>query len=694
LRAAIADPAAIVARGERVLRKRLLLAAGAALAASATPAGAFGLRTHLYIADQVWQDLADCRVTVRGRDFAVPAEACRAIRGHRGEFLAGALGPDIFPDVLVGQSIVHPGVAGGWQANDWLNHLLSNARRDDELAFAWGYAMHYAGDAFAHSYVNNYAGGLFEIGADRTKAIELRHFRLEKYIDQHLDFTIDPAILRVPAAFLSAQLIQYDYGASGGPRVGDFYASAAADPAAFVRAATRRLRAAGPAAPAMTILAMLDLARVAAARAPGQEAAERARLDAALAAARAAERRWSLPQSDNMIFDARSPGFAGLTSNARTEVQAAYRVYLAQVEAWQQARALTIFTAAWARDLEVVSQRYIEASLEFGISMVQSGGTARPPLEERGSATAAYRRWLACYAPVLEGQPAAAGDLVCARMRAMRSDLALRRAALLSSVGAQPRSSYFRLLQLDEYLGGLVEDFVVGLVGLRDRSFGELLEEGLQPVPVTAETLNATFAAGPNGQLAFRCAADWIDADLGLRAPLASGADAACDNAPRTRATLDPARFAPLDDALVLARLALLDQAGLRQVATRFGGNPAEMRMGAQPRYSLLLDSVRSLDGSHQWRGISMPFPRRAAWRTAPPALSAGYASGGGPGPAGFPFYQTEALRRTAFAALFRPFEGEILRRPEMQPPAYPFRPCAGDPLRGPDAAGATIPVC
>ncbi|HTU13335.1 MAG TPA: zinc dependent phospholipase C family protein [Allosphingosinicella sp.] len=676
--------------------KRLLLLAGAASIAAATvpgPAQAFGLRTHLYIADQVWQDLSDCRVSIRGQDFAVPAEACRAIRAHRGEFLAGALGPDVFPDVLVGQAIIHPGVAGGWQAADWLNHLLVNARTDDQLAFAWGYAMHYAGDAFAHSYVNNYAGGVFEIGADRTKAIELRHFRLEKYIDQRLDYSLDPALIRAPAAWLAQQLIHYDYAAGGGPRTGDFYASAAADPAGFVRAAQRRLRAGGVAAPATTILTMLDLARVARARAPGQEAAERARLDAALAAARAVERRHNLPASDSMVFDERSPGFAGLNSTQRSEVQAAYRVYRAQVESWQQARALTIFTAEWARDLEVVAQRYIEASLEFGQNMIREGGANRPPLHERTSPTIAYRRWLACYAPVLEGQPAAAGDLVCARLQAMRSDLALRRAALLSSLGAQPRSTYFRLLQLDEYLGGLVEDFVVGLVGLRDQSFADLLDEGLAPTTVTAETLNATFAAAPNGQLAFRCAADWIDADLGLRAPLASGADNACDNAPRTRATLDPARFAALDDALVLARLSLLDQQGVRAVTARFGGNPAEPRMGTQRRYSVLLDSVRSLDGSHQWRGTAMPAPRRQAWRTAPPALSAGFAAGAATGPTGFPLYQSAALRRTVFTALFRPFEGAILLRTEMQPAAYPFRPCDGDPLRGPPLPGQT-PLC
>lgn len=674
-----------------MIRRLLAGAAACILAAAPAAAPAFGLKTHVYIADQVWQDLADCRVTIRAQEFRVPAETCRAIRGHRGEFLAGALGPDVFPDVLVGQTIVHPGVPNGWQANDWLNLLLSRARSDEEIAFAWGYAMHFAGDVFAHSYVNNYAGGVFEIGEDRTKGIELRHFRLEKYIDQHLEYAFDPAVLRVPAAFLAQQLIMYDYGAGGGPRVGDFYASAAADPAAFLRDATRRLHHSGPAAPVMTLLTMLDIAHVARLRAPGQEAAERTRLDAAAAAARAAEQRWSLPPSESFVFDERSPGFADLSRQARSEVQTAYRLYLSQIEAWQQARALTIFTAAWEHDIQVAAERYIEASLEFGATMLREGGSARPRFEDRASPTAAYRRWLACYAPVLEGSPAAAGDLVCDRMRAMRSDLTLRRAALLSSLGSQPRSSYFRLLQIDEYLHGLVEDLVVGLIGLQDRSFGELLDEGRAPAPVSLATLNATFAAAPNGQLPFRCAADWIDADLGMRAPLATGADNECDNAPRTRTTLDPARFAALDDALTLARLALLDQAGVRDMAQRFGGSPAGMRLGAQPRYSVLLDTVKSLDGSQQWRGQALPFPRGAPYRAAPPLRSFGYAPGAA-GPAGFPFYQNEALRRTVFTALFRPFEGAILRRPEMQPAAYPFRPCAGDPLR--EAGTGTTEIC
>lgn len=668
------------------------LVAVAALAMLGAPARGFGLRTHLFIADQVWQDLADCRVSVRGADFAVPAAACRAIRAHRGEFLAGALGPDVFPDVLVGQALVHPGVPNGWQANDWLNHLLTNARTDPEIAFAYGYAMHFAGDAFAHSYVNNYAGGVFDLSSERTKAIELRHFRLEKYIDQRLAYDIDPAILRVPAEFLSRQLIQYDY-AAGTPRVTDFYAAAMRDPDGFASDARRRLRRGGAAAPVTTLLAILDIARAARMRAPGQEAAERARLDAAAAAARAAERRWSLPPSDVMVLDRRSDEWARLTPAARNEVETAYRVYTSAAESWRTARAMVTFTQAWEADIELAAQRYIEASLEFGQAAVRDGGPGRPPFAEREGATQPYRRWLACYAPVLEGTPAAAGDLMCQRMRAMRADLSLRRAALLAAAGAQPTNAAFRLLQIDNYLSGLAEDIVTGLVGLQDRAFAELLDEGLNPAPVTTTSLNAPFRTAPNEQLAFRCAIDWIDADLGIRPPLADGEDRDCDNVARTRDRLDPARFMPLDNALVLARLALLDQAGVRQVAGRFGGEAASLRLGAQLRYSLLLDGIRSLDGSQSWQGNSMPFPRRAPYRGAPTLVSAGYPSGGA-GPAGFPFYQTPALRRSVFTALFRPYEGAILRRAEMQPPAYPFRPCAGDPLRGPEDAAGLTEIC
>ena len=212
----------------------------------------------------------------------------------------------------------------------------------------------------------------------------------------------------------------------------------------------------------------------------------------------------------------RRPGGRSRPAPSAARSRPPIALYRSQVEAWQQARALTAFTRAWADDLEIAAQRYIEASLEFGQAMLREGGARPPPFEERGSAIAAYRRWLACYAPVLEGQPAGAGDLVCARMRAMRSDLSLRRAALLSSVGARPRSSYFRLLQIDQYLGGLVEDLVIGLVGLSRPRLRRIARRSARAgAGQRRQRSTRPSQAGPNGQLAFRCAADWIDADLG-----------------------------------------------------------------------------------------------------------------------------------------------------------------------------------
>ena len=431
---------------------------------------------------------------------------------------------------------------------------------------------------------------------------------------------IDPAILRVPAAFLSAQLIQYDYGAGGGPRVGDFYASAAADPAAFVArgdpaAARRRPGGAGD-----------DHPRHARSR---PRRARRARRARKRPSGRGSTPLWpprARPSgagrcrpSDTMIFDARSPGFAGLTSTARSEVQAAYRVYLAQVEAWQQARALTVFTARLGARPRGRRRSAISRPRSNSASpRCEAGGTARPPLEERASATAAYRRWLACYAPVLEGQPAAAGDLVCARMRAMRSDLALapRRLALLGRRAAA-------LLLFPAAPARRIS-------GRPGRGFRRRPGRPARPQlrraarrgprsrcrsPPRRSTRPSPPA--PNGQLAFRCAADWIDADLGLRAPLASGADDACDNAPRSRATLDPARFAPLDDALVLARLALLDQAGVRQVADALRRQSGRAAAWARSRVTRCCStaSARSTAASNG-AAPSLPFPRRAAYRS------------------------------------------------------------------------------
>lgn len=178
----------------------------AAILGSATAATASGLRTHLWIADEIIADLgSDCRVTIRGAEFDLAPDLCESIRSHPNEFRAGAIGPDGFPDFITGQVTTHPGIVGDWQTADWIARLNERAASGPELAFSAGYAVHAASDTFAHSYVNNYSGDIFDLKDERN--VERRHFVLEKYIDYALPAAPDPNALSVPAEFLARQLI-------------------------------------------------------------------------------------------------------------------------------------------------------------------------------------------------------------------------------------------------------------------------------------------------------------------------------------------------------------------------------------------------------------------------------------------------------------------------------------------------------
>ena len=156
----------------------------------------------------------DGRLSLSGMRYHVPPHVLDALKKHPGSFLMGNLGPDVFPDPLVGQTTTHPGVVDGWGTGEWLDLALSNADSPDEIAFAFGFAVHAASDMFAHTYVNQYAGDLFEL-IDDEREVELRHFVLEKYIEHLTPEIMDSngntvnfnTLLRTPESFLSKSFI-------------------------------------------------------------------------------------------------------------------------------------------------------------------------------------------------------------------------------------------------------------------------------------------------------------------------------------------------------------------------------------------------------------------------------------------------------------------------------------------------------
>jgi hypothetical protein len=146
------------------------------------PASAWSLKTHVWIAQQIINDAADGQLAIAGGNYALPPHVLNALRLHPDRYRMGSLGPDVFPDPVVGQMTTHPGIDGGWHTDDWLKHLLTSAGTPEEIAFAYGFVAHAAGDIFAHSYVNAYAGDIFLL-TDGEREVELRHFVLEKYIE-------------------------------------------------------------------------------------------------------------------------------------------------------------------------------------------------------------------------------------------------------------------------------------------------------------------------------------------------------------------------------------------------------------------------------------------------------------------------------------------------------------------------------
>jgi hypothetical protein len=169
--------------------------------------------THLSSSAHVLAGLSEESVTILGVSYPVDPRVGEALRDHPAYYRAGVIGPDGFPDILFGQSQVHPDSrcdngrledahcqegAGYSFSHEWLNHVYRSGweyyeRRGGDveakraLAFTYGYLTHAAGDLWAHTLVNELAGGIFPgqaemVASSARRDIALRHIVVEGYI--------------------------------------------------------------------------------------------------------------------------------------------------------------------------------------------------------------------------------------------------------------------------------------------------------------------------------------------------------------------------------------------------------------------------------------------------------------------------------------------------------------------------------
>ena len=223
----------------RLGRKARAVALACALVGTVVVSGgradAWKPATHEQAAFEAYDDAVDDGfVTVAGVQVPVDPELLDALRQYPESYRAGVLGPDAYPDIYVGQAMIHPdtvtdndrlppdpirrSVTDDWLREVWRQSLLEppGPERLKVRAFAAGFLTHAAGDVWGHTFVNEFAKGVFPSITDVAEApIAIRHVVVEGYVDHLRPVPAhDPARIAdidPPDAFITRVFITSDF---------------------------------------------------------------------------------------------------------------------------------------------------------------------------------------------------------------------------------------------------------------------------------------------------------------------------------------------------------------------------------------------------------------------------------------------------------------------------------------------------
>ena len=211
------------------------------------PGFSFKPKVHIYIGIKLIQDLAagdTIRLTGFPETFAADPELCNAVRKWPGYFLAGTIGPDGFPDIVFGQTKIHPDLRCNYDSNpdgdcdlgaedkswtdEWLRLLwdrarsLSGTEREQALAFVLGYLSHAAGDVWMHTFANQYAKGSWPESFASQDSLDniARHLITEGIVANHVP-SIKQKVsslggIQAPLDFLYGAFVDNDWARNHG----------------------------------------------------------------------------------------------------------------------------------------------------------------------------------------------------------------------------------------------------------------------------------------------------------------------------------------------------------------------------------------------------------------------------------------------------------------------------------------------
>jgi hypothetical protein len=165
-------------------------------------------KTHLYLALRAIQPIlqGSNKIEMGGLQYEIDSEIALVIREYPGYYLGGVIGPDGFPDIMFGQMIIHPDTRcgsknGKWVCDsaaensswswEWFEYLYKAAKnlqgeeRKKALSFVMGYITHGAGDMWAHTFVNYFAGGAWPANLAANRNLAIRHIIVEGVIGKY-----------------------------------------------------------------------------------------------------------------------------------------------------------------------------------------------------------------------------------------------------------------------------------------------------------------------------------------------------------------------------------------------------------------------------------------------------------------------------------------------------------------------------
>lgn len=177
--------------------------------------------------------------------YLIPEEFEDAIMSYPDAFRAGSLGPDFYPDIIVGQMMTHPYDARKTMGSgEWVKLLVESvnclpkdsAERKEALSFTLGYMLHFCGDLFGHDFINTFSGGTYPsltdidytngMGAEINNIMS--HMSQETYMDSlvNKDFYKKNNYLNIkaPTKFVTDTLITKGNAENGHAAIYDKYA--------------------------------------------------------------------------------------------------------------------------------------------------------------------------------------------------------------------------------------------------------------------------------------------------------------------------------------------------------------------------------------------------------------------------------------------------------------------------------------